>query len=394
MKVFISYSRKDKKWLERLRPHLKQLELEGKIEVWTDNKISIGDNWQDKISEALETSSSAILLVSQHFLASEFIANNELPPILNASQRKGNLIIPIIVNFCRFEKSPLSQFQTANNPRKPLNTLQNFEQNKIFNNVVDRLEKEADRLEKDPYTGGSEEVLTKKKSHTSILLPKTVEIEPGEFWMGSPLEEQGRYSDEDLHEVKIKYPFAIGQWPVTFDEYDVFASDLNYGKPNDEDWGRGQRPVINVSWFEAVQYARWLSDYTGQKYRLPTEAEWEYMARAGSDTPYQFGSTIQPGQANFGNRHGKTLEVADGDSNSWGIYDIHGNVWEWTCSEYSKHYCGLEEECDKRIDSTPRVARGGSWSNDNQRDLRFAVRKAEKPYIRKNVLGFRLVLEL
>ena len=114
--------------------------------------------------------------------------------------------------------------------------------------------------------------------------PEMVRIEAGEFWMGSREDDQeARASEKPRHRVTIPRPFEIGKYEVTFDEYDQFAHATGRALPGDQGWGRGRRPVINVSWEDAVAYAGWLSKMTGKSYRLPTEAEWEYAARAGSE---------------------------------------------------------------------------------------------------------------
>ena len=128
--------------------------------------------------------------------------------------------------------------------------------------------------------------------------PVMVVIPAGRFQMGSPLDEPERRDDERQHEVEVA-PFSLGKYEVTFEEYDRFATATKREKPSDESWGRGRRPVINVTWVDAVAYAEWLSRQTGQTYRLPTEAEWEYAARAGTTTPFCFGVTISTEQANY-----------------------------------------------------------------------------------------------
>jgi formylglycine-generating enzyme required for sulfatase activity len=246
--------------------------------------------------------------------------------------------------------------------------------------------------------GGSYAWLAERIERLQFCEPEMVEIQPGKFWMGSPEDEKGRYDDENQHRVIIKYSFAISKYPVTFDEYDRFAESTGRRKPRDENWGRGKRPVINVSWFDAVDYAKWLSEQTGYKYRLPTETEWEYTARANTamtpntSTPYYFGNTINFNLAHFGDRSSGTVEVGKFPANAWGLYDMHGNVWEWTCSKYSKSYEYSEqtdlEEYDKRY---WRVCRGGAWNSRYERDLRSAVRKMQRPYRSDKSLGFRLV---
>ncbi|RMD68212.1 MAG: PEGA domain-containing protein, partial [Gammaproteobacteria bacterium] len=165
--------------------------------------------------------------------------------------------------------------------------------------------------------------------------PEMVVIPPGRFLMGSPFDEEGRDSDEGpQHRVSIARPFAIGRYEVTFEEYDRFCEATGRRRPDDNGWGRGKRPVINVSWHDAKAYARWLSKQTGKRYRLPSEAEWEYAARAGTSTRYWWGDRVGHGHANCDGCgswwDGKeTAPVGFFDPNPWGLYDTAGNVWEW-----------------------------------------------------------------
>jgi len=180
--------------------------------------------------------------------------------------------------------------------------------------------------------------------------------------MGSPEDEAQRSSDERQHEVVIAQPFALGQYPVTFAEHDRFCAATGRDKPEDECWGRGRRPVINVEWYDALAYCAWLSEQTGQTYRLPTEAEWEYACRAGTTTPFYFGATISTDQANYDGDHTygsgrksqnrrQTTSVGQFSANAWGLYDMHGNVWEWTDSTYDKDYGGNEQRCSDAKES-------------------------------------------
>ncbi len=234
--------------------------------------------------------------------------------------------------------------------------------------------------------------------------PKMVVIPGGRFLMGSPPNELERKDSERPHEVGIE-PFALGKYEVTFEEYDRFASATNRDKPEDGGWGRGRRPVISVTWFDAAAYAEWLSRQTGQSYRLPTEAEWEYACRAGATTPFYFGTTISTEQANYdgnytygGGQKGvyrqKTVEVGQFSANAWGLYDMHGNVWEWTGSGYDEKYGGAE----LRIVSDPnaggpRVLRGGSWDVEPL-GLRSAARVGGGPRDWYGLVGFRLARTL
>jgi formylglycine-generating enzyme required for sulfatase activity len=242
--------------------------------------------------------------------------------------------------------------------------------------------------------------------------PEMVVIQAGGFMMGSPPEEPGRFRDEHQHRVEIQRDFAISRYEVTFEDYDRFAAVTGRGKPDDKGWGRGTRPVINVDWSDATAYAEWLSAQTRQRYRLPTEAEWEYAARAGSQTAWFWGNSSKEGcaYANGADATGKlvfagwdalncqdgyvyTAPVGSFKSNAFGLYDMIGNVLEWTCSAYDEGYSGGEQRCEGKGPSLDRVYRGGSWS-DEPRSLRSADRHKDAPEFRDYFLGFRLVREL
>jgi len=219
--------------------------------------------------------------------------------------------------------------------------------------------------------------------------PIMVVIPGGSFLMGSPQNELDRKNNERQHEIKVD-TFALGKYEVTFEEYDRFAKATGRRNPPDEGWGRGRHPVINVTWFDAVAYADWLSQQTGQPYRLPTETEWEYAARAGTTTPFYFGDTITTSQANYNGK--KPIEVGKFSPNSWGLHDMHGNVSEWTCSAYDASYQGGEKWCVcEDNDACRRMLRGGAWLN-NLYWLRSAVRAMDFPAKKDNSRGFRLAM--
>ena len=175
--------------------------------------------------------------------------------------------------------------------------------------------------------------------------------------MGSPDSEEGRRSDEGpQHRVRIAQPFAVGRFEVTFDEWDACVAGGGCGgyRPDDNGWGRGRRPVINVSWDDAKAYVQWLSSRTGKSYRLPSEAEWEYVARAGTTTPFWTGATISTEQANYdgtytygagkkGEYRQRTIPVGSLPANPWGLHEVLGNVWEWVEDCYHDSYAGAPE---------------------------------------------------
>ena len=236
--------------------------------------------------------------------------------------------------------------------------------------------------------------------------PAMVVLPTGRFWMGSPATEKGRDDDDEgpVHAVTISRRIAMGQYPVTFEDYDRFVAATDAERPDDLGWGRGRRPVINVSWEDAKAYAAWLSEQTGKRYRLPSDSEWEYAARAGTRTGYSWGDGINCGQARYGRRTGGecsnswdgTVPVGSFAPNGFGLYDMHGNVWEWVEDVWHENYEGAPTDGSAWTsggDSSRAVVRGGSWVN-GPRGLRSASRVWSGPSDRDVNLGFRLVQDL
>lgn len=235
--------------------------------------------------------------------------------------------------------------------------------------------------------------------------PEMVVIKAGEFRMGSPENEEGHNGYESpLRTARISGPFGVGKFEVTFAEWDacVVAGACRY-QPGDLGWGRGRRPTINVPW-DAIdkQYLPWLSRKTGQPYRLLSEAEWEYVARAGTTTPFSTGPTITTDQANFngsrtyggspiGKFRQKTTEVGLFQANAFGLHDLHGNVWEWVKDCWHANYQNAPADGSAWIadDCSNRVMRGGSWGADPEH-IRSAVREQGAPEFQSPYLGFRV----
>ena len=229
-----------------------------------------------------------------------------------------------------------------------------------------------------------------------------VVVPAGKFMMGW---DDGDEDERPAHEVVIAKPFAVGKFEVTFDELDACLADggcAKHPRPNDAGWGRGRRPVIGIPWIWIDGYLEWLSRKTGKHYRLLTEAEWEYAARAGTTTKYPFGDTITHDQANFSagkQGQGRTVEVGSYPPNAWGLYDMHGNVWEWVedCYDTSYEIDGKKAPADGSAYVFPtcptRVARGGSWDYEAN-DLRSSLRYAVKPAYGLDEVGFRVARSL
>ena len=249
-------------------------------------------------------------------------------------------------------------------------------------------------------------------------------IPAGQFTMGSPAQETGRTPDEGpQHTVKVAQ-FALGSTEVTFDEYDAFAKATNRQLPSDEGWGRGRRPVINVSWDDAQAYAAWLSEKAHKAYRLPTEAEWEYAARAKTQTSRYWGDDPKNQQAcQYANVYDRqhvdeikkryswagtpfdcddaypfTAPVGQFKPNAWGLQDMLGNAWEWVADCWHDSYQGAPNdgsdwEDKKGCDSGRRVLRGGSW-NSYPGIVRAAYRGRSYPGSGDIFIGFRLARTL
>ncbi|MCP5198144.1 MAG: SUMF1/EgtB/PvdO family nonheme iron enzyme [Gammaproteobacteria bacterium] len=274
--------------------------------------------------------------------------------------------------------------------------------------------------------------------------PKMVVIGAGEFQMGSPESEAGREpgeAKERRHRVKIGPAFALGQFEVTVGEFKRFVEATGYwtdaerdakngcwawsAKDGKEDWRAGlswrdagypqkeDHPVVCVSWTDAQRYVTWLSERTGQVYRLPSEAEWEYAARAGTTSARYWGDdpeqacqyangadqTEGPDGFTWNEKHGCkdgywfSAPVGSFRPNDWKLYDVLGNVWEWTCSAYAKDYDGSEAKCANKDTTGPLALRGGSWLNFPAW-VRSANRFWGDPAGRVSLLGFRLARSL
>jgi len=255
-------------------------------------------------------------------------------------------------------------------------------------------------------------------------------IPAGEFWMGSPTGELERYPDEGPQQlVKMTKPFWMGIHEVTVGQFQKFVQDTGYKTQAEVDeeggWGynnsdnsfegpdprfhwknvgwrqTGAHPVVNVTWFDAVDFCKWLSRVDGQLHRLPTEAEWEYACRAGSTSSFSYGPTLDSTQANFreaepsgenSTEAGRTAPVGSYKPNDWGLYDMHGNAWEW-CYDGKRDYSSdvLENPIASTDANTQKVLRGGAWSG-KARFCRSATRFIGDTSNRSCNTGFRIIM--
>jgi formylglycine-generating enzyme required for sulfatase activity len=256
----------------------------------------------------------------------------------------------------------------------------------------------------DPYAVGRS-----FRDCTDSSCPEMVVLPSGSFTMGSPEREQGRFDNEGpQHQVTINYRLAVGKHEVTFDEWDACSNAGGCShRPDDKGWGRGRRPVINVSWNDTQEYVRWLSQKTGKQYRLLSEAEWEYAARAGTSTPYSWGYTASHEYANYGkdeccggfasgrDQWEYTARTGSFPANAFGLHDMHGNVTEWVQDCKTDNYSGAPTNgvAVESNNCAMRLFRGGSWVI-NPRYLRSALRIYDTPDFRSFIVGFRVARTL
>jgi formylglycine-generating enzyme required for sulfatase activity len=225
--------------------------------------------------------------------------------------------------------------------------------------------------------------------------PELVVVPSGSFSMGSTSD-----YENPVHRVTIGKSFAIGRREITFDEWDrcVDAGGCKY-RPNDRGWGRGDRPVINVSWADVETFITWMSQRTGKTYRLPTEAEWEYAARGGTDTTFWWGREVGSGQANCAEcntgEQPRTMPVGSFKPNAYGLFDTSGNAAEWVADCWNDNYRGAPTNGDAWLTGQCRlrVLRGGAFDSQS-RYLRSSSRFRYDSDVRYTANGFRVVREL
>jgi len=237
-------------------------------------------------------------------------------------------------------------------------------------------------------------------------LPEMVVIPKGSFTMGSTPEERKTlgviamfdHMEEPRHKVSIGYAYAVSRYAITFAQWDACVADggCQGYRPDDAGWGRGRRPVINVNYTDALAYVAWLKQKTGKNYRLLSEAEWEYAARAGTQTWYPWGDRPDPAHANFGNNHDRTAPVGSYPPNGFGLHDMIANVAQWVADCHHDTYDGAPVDgsaWDAAQNCKLRNVRGGGWSLSPW-SVRVAQRIGDPIAARNSHLGFRVARDL
>jgi len=230
------------------------------------------------------------------------------------------------------------------------------------------------------------------------VCPEMTVIPAGSFIMGS----DGRHKYErPSHKVTIAKPFAMGIYEVTFDEWQACFDDGGCSRvPDDHKWGKGRRPVMNISWYETQPYVEWLSKKTGHTYRLPTEAEWEFAARGGTTTEFWWGDKVGENLANCRDCKSQwskkgSAPVGSFAPNPFGLYDVHGNEWEWLEDCWNPTHEGAPGDGSARMDGNCdlRVMRSGSWYYFSK-NIRSAWRFKNDARVKSYGIGMRVMREL
>ena len=403
VKVFISYAHEDEAFREKLEEHLSILQRGGIISAWHDRKITPGREWAGLIDKQLESAHLILLLVSSSFLASDYAYNVEMEAALKRHNRGEAVVIPIILRPVVWEQAPFGKLQALPRDAKPVSKW--GDRNEAFVSIVNgiaaaanlirtkaadgppRIESAAEerRVESPPAHGLPRDVQSTLRDMKFVL------IQPGTFTMGSA---NGEENEKPPHIVTIPRAFYMGAAVVTQAEWKaVMGTEPWKGR---EFVVNGDRyPAVYVSWIDAKAFISKLnSSDSDSYYRLPTEEEWEYCARAGTTTEFSFGDDARVFNAygwykansyDAGVSHPQ--QIALKRPNAWGLYDMHGNVWEWVEDWYYGSY-----EASRRPDPDEKVVRGGGYDYSAY-GARSAFRNHVAPQRSNHVIGFRLVRE-
>ncbi len=413
--VFLSYSRKDRHFADFARRHLE----DAGVKVWQDrHNLRGGDNWGKRIDQAISECFAIVLVVSENSESSQYVTYE-----WSIGLGKDKDIVPLLLTECDVHPklNSIHHLNFSDDESSPWDELI-----QAIKDIQFRLDEQNPiELTPEPETIITGELV----DPNAPIIPSWAKgdhgqdqygywaaftfkginhkfrwIPPGEFMMGSPDTEEGRYDDEVLHPVYIKEGFWLGEFPVTQELYHTVMSE---NPSHFSDAGNSPLlPVEQVNWLEAKDFTEKLNNQIPNlNSTLPLETLWEYACRAGSSTAFSFGDEISSERANYQRNVGSTTEEGRYPVNPWGLYDMHGNVWEW-CLDIFKDDLGsrsvqvttgeaLEKNRIKSIksvkkdQSTAMALRGGCWDHHGL-GCRSADRLMSLAVYRGHLIGFRL----
>ncbi len=392
--VFLCHNSQDKPEVREIARQLKQQKLKPWLDEW---ELRPGLPWQPELERQIKNIKSAAVFVGRNGTGPW--QRMEIDAYLRRFVNQGCPVIPILltnapkqpelptflegmtwVDFRHSESNPMGRLIWGITGIKPadLDSAQSF-----ITELPAKFKQEKSQAQSFTEDLGS------------YIELKMIAIPDDKFFMGTEDRQIERLvkkynrkyfrAEKPQHEVTVQ-PFFMSKYPITQEQYqEIMGKNPSHFKGD-------ERPIENVSWDDAVEFCQRLSQQTGKKYRLPSEAEWEYACRAGTTTPYHFGDNITDKLANYGGNVGKTTPVGQFPPNAFGLYDMHGNVWEWCEDDWHKNYQDAPNDGRAWLseNNDTKVLRGGSWF-DHPEYCRSATRILFRRDIRGNDVGFRVV---
>ena len=424
IEVLFSYCCENKALRDKLEIQLSGLKQQGVICSWHDRQFLVGDELKKEIDRHIQTADIILLLISPYFIASEYVYNIELPAAMERHDAEDACIVHILIRpVSDWQEYSFANLQVGGKP------VTNWLDEAVFGGVTDGIRTAVNQLlanqqkqerlssrslptEPIPVSAPNRQTRTVAKPQsltinlTDRISLEMIAIPGGKFWMGSP-DGEGNDSERPRHEVTIA-PFFMSKYPITQAQYHaVMGKNPSFLKEKGE-----KRPVGRVCWHDAIAFCQELSSRgvhkvslkENRQFSLPSEAQWEYACRAGTETPFYFGETISTEQANYNGNYsygsGKkgtyrehATDVGTFPPNKFGLYDMHGNVWEWCADYWHDNYEDVSKDGSAWLiasNDSNRVLRGGSWV-DYPRSCRSGFRIGSSPDDRYDFFGFRVV---
>ncbi|MFG6104904.1 SUMF1/EgtB/PvdO family nonheme iron enzyme [Leptothoe sp. EHU-05/26/07-4] len=426
IRIFLAHASEDKEAVTDLYQRLK----ESGFQPWLD-KVDLlpGQSWRSEIPKAIKTSDVFIACLSQKSCQKQGYIQREFKMALNeiAERPPGQIfLIPVRLDDCRIPALRQEEYGISLTDYQWVDLFESDGYERLvqgietgFADVLARTgaaESTLSPFSFEVVTVDSKGTINSREERTAeyyreelsnVVYLDLVKIPGGRFWMGAPDNEVDRMEREcPQHRVTVP-DFYMGKYPVTQAQWRAVSLLDDVGiplKPDPSNFKGDNRPVECVSWYEAIEFCKRLCVHTGQEYRLPSEAEWEYACRAGTISPFHFGSTITSDLANYaasnvygsgpkGEYRQQTTKVGSFFPNRFGFYDMHGNVWEWCQDHWHSNYDGAPTDGSALTEggnSSLRALRGGSWCY-YPRICRSASRILNGPDLALSIIGFRVV---